>query len=97
MEHGVFRAFHHINTHMHPQAIIVDGSNKEEGFFIRAARQQSKLAGNTLIELPRETLKSLLWMTKLDSAALKGRRPSLFDMADQQLTVAPQSMEQESD
>ncbi|KAI5920184.1 hypothetical protein F4810DRAFT_683709 [Camillea tinctor] len=71
MEHAVFRAFHHINIYMHPQAIIVDGSDDEELYFSRASRHHSKATQSTLIELPQKSTRSLTWMTKLDSAALR--------------------------
>ncbi|KAI1386424.1 uncharacterized protein F4822DRAFT_316228 [Hypoxylon trugodes] len=70
MENAVFRAFHHIYNYMHPQAILVDGSNDEEPFFLRAARQHSEVKKNTLIELPYRPAKRLEWLTKLDSQAL---------------------------
>ncbi|RYP56210.1 hypothetical protein DL771_011997 [Monosporascus sp. 5C6A] len=71
MENAVFRAFHHIHMYMHPQAIIVDASSDEEAWFNRGAQQHVKVTGNTLIELPRNSGKSLEWMTKVDSAALR--------------------------
>ncbi|KAI1337395.1 hypothetical protein F5Y15DRAFT_417862 [Xylariaceae sp. FL0016] len=71
LENAAFRAFHHINNYMHPQAIMVDGSNNEEGFFTQAVRQHVKATGNTLIELPQKSTKSLSWMTRLDSQALR--------------------------
>ncbi|KAK8127481.1 hypothetical protein PG984_008589 [Apiospora sp. TS-2023a] len=70
MESSVFRAFHHITTYMHPQAIFIDASDQEERFFRLGARAQAKATGNTLIELPVDSAKDLMWLTKLDSAAL---------------------------
>ncbi|KAI0453101.1 hypothetical protein F5B21DRAFT_310420 [Xylaria acuta] len=71
LEKAVFRGFHHINTYMHPQAIIVDGSNDEEAYFTRGLKQHVKISKTTMIELPRWASKSLSWITKLDSAALR--------------------------
>ncbi|KAI0406186.1 hypothetical protein F4802DRAFT_119817 [Xylaria palmicola] len=71
LERAVFRGFYHINTYMHPQAIIVDGSNDEESFLTRGINQHVRIYKTTLIELPRLALKSLGWITKLDSAALR--------------------------
>ncbi|RYP44731.1 hypothetical protein DL768_008836 [Monosporascus sp. mg162] len=71
MENAVFRGFHHIHMYMHPQAIIVDASSDEEAWLNRGAQQHVKVTGNTLIELPKNSGKSLEWMTKLDSAALR--------------------------
>ncbi|GAW10718.1 hypothetical protein ANO14919_000530 [Xylariales sp. No.14919] len=71
LEKSVFRGFHHINVYMHPQAIILDASNDEEAFFTRGIKQHVKTSKTTLIELPRLASKSLSWITRLDSAALK--------------------------
>ncbi|KAI1762905.1 hypothetical protein GGR53DRAFT_395880 [Hypoxylon sp. FL1150] len=71
MENAVFRAFHHIFNYMHPQAILVDGSSDEEPFFLRGAQQHSNAKKDTLIELPRKATKRLMWLTKLDSQALR--------------------------
>ncbi|KAI0813948.1 hypothetical protein GGR55DRAFT_701706 [Xylaria sp. FL0064] len=71
LEKSVFRGFHHINAYMHPQAIIIDGSDQEEAFFTRGVRQHVKVTRTTLIEFPRLAIKSLDWITRLDSAALR--------------------------
>lgn len=63
--------------YMHPQAIIIDASSDEEVFHGRGAQQHARVTGNTLIELPRNAGKTLDWMTKLDSVALRGKQLSL--------------------
>ncbi|KAK7956079.1 uncharacterized protein PG986_005301 [Apiospora aurea] len=70
MESSVFRAFYHIHTYMHPQAIFIDASEQEERFFRQGARAQAKASGNTLVELPVDSAKDLMWLTKLDSSSL---------------------------
>ncbi|KAJ4414477.1 hypothetical protein N0V85_003128 [Neurospora sp. IMI 360204] len=67
---GISRAFHHIQTYMHPQAVLVDASGEEEEYFLLAARAQASEEGFPLIELPEGAQKRLAWMTKLDSASL---------------------------
>ncbi|KAK3948451.1 hypothetical protein QBC32DRAFT_381371 [Pseudoneurospora amorphoporcata] len=67
---GVSRAFHHIQTYMHPQAVLVDASGEEEEYFLVAARAQASEEGFPVIELPEGAQKRLGWMTKLDSASL---------------------------
>ncbi|CCC11822.1 hypothetical protein SMACR_04803 [Sordaria macrospora] len=67
---GVGRAFHHIQTYMHPQAVLVDASGEEEEYFLPAARDQASEEGFPLIELPQGTQKRLAWIPKLDSASL---------------------------
>lgn len=71
MENAVFRALHHVFNYMHPQAIFVDGSSDEEPFLLRGAQQHSNAKKSTLIELPRKASKRLMWLTKLDSQALR--------------------------
>ncbi|KAI1168314.1 hypothetical protein F5B18DRAFT_658626 [Nemania serpens] len=71
LEKAVFRGFHHINAYMHPQAIIIDGSTDEEAIFVRGVRQHVNVSKTTVIELPRLASKSLGWITKLDSTALR--------------------------
>ena len=63
----------HIHMYMHPQAVIIDASSDEEAFLGRGAQQHVKATGSTLIELPRNSGKTLEWMTKLDSAALRSK------------------------
>ncbi|KAK5625038.1 hypothetical protein RRF57_000754 [Xylaria bambusicola] len=74
LEKSVFRGFHHIHNYMHPQVIIIDGTNNEETFFPRGLKQHLKVSKTSLIELPRFAPKSLDWITRLDSAALRTHR-----------------------
>lgn len=55
---------------MHPQAIIIDGSNAEENYLMAGMRTHAKTSQTTLIELPRRGAQRLAWLTKLDSASL---------------------------
>ncbi|GAP86364.2 putative N-acetylmannosamine-6-phosphate 2-epimerase [Rosellinia necatrix] len=71
LEKSVFRGLHHIHAYMHPQVIILDGFNEDESFFTRGLRKHLKVSKTPLIELPRFGSKSLNWITKLDSAALR--------------------------
>ncbi|KAI1302963.1 hypothetical protein F5Y03DRAFT_192548 [Xylaria venustula] len=71
LEKSVSRGFYHINTYMHPQAIIVDGSSNEAAYFTRGLKQHIKLTKTSSIELPRFAPKSLDWITRLDSTALR--------------------------
>ncbi|KAH7030833.1 uncharacterized protein B0I36DRAFT_431083 [Microdochium trichocladiopsis] len=71
METATFRAFHHIHTYVHPQAIFIDASSDEDPFFQRGARQQADAVGNTLIEVPPNAARKLSWVSKLNSKALR--------------------------
>lgn len=57
---------------MHPQAVIVDGSDAEDRAFVRALKQQaSKMSLQaSIIELPAHAEEKLSWITKLDAASL---------------------------
>ncbi|KAH6631868.1 hypothetical protein F5144DRAFT_234156 [Chaetomium tenue] len=64
------RALHHINTYMHPQAVVIDASGLEEDYFLAGFRKQALVSGIPLIELPKNAHSRLAWMTKLDSSSL---------------------------
>lgn len=74
-------ALGHINSYMHPQAVIVDNSGTEEEYFLRGVRDRSIELGRTLIELPYNAEQSLIWITRLDSSSLNGKSPknSLYE------------------
>ena len=57
---------------MHPQAIVVDSSEAEEDYFLRAFRDQVRGTKSALIELPENPVPRLSWITKLDASALSG-------------------------
>ena len=58
---------------MHPQVILIDGSNIEDVFFLKAMRKKSFALEKTLIELPKNAEQNLMWITRLDSVSLSGR------------------------
>ncbi|KAK3318539.1 hypothetical protein B0H66DRAFT_603121 [Apodospora peruviana] len=70
LRNAVGRAMYHINSYMHPQAVLVDGSSTEQAYFLEAMRSQSPTLGFPVIELPSNSLKHLGWMAKLDSSSL---------------------------
>jgi hypothetical protein len=71
MEVSSSAALGHIDNYMHPQAVIIDISGKEDLFFLKASRERASLLGKTLIELPDDAEQSLRWITRLDSSSLK--------------------------
>ena len=73
MEVSCSAAFNHINTFVHPQATFVDGSGLEELYFMKGVNERADHLGRTIIELPENTEKSLMWITLLDSASLAGK------------------------
>ena len=64
-----------MNSYMHPQALLVDGTAAEEHWFLAGIRDQIKSLRTTLIEFPDRPSTRLGWVTKLDSAALAGKLP----------------------
>jgi hypothetical protein len=63
---------------MHPQAIIVDSTQKEEDYFLQAIRDQITGTRSALIELPEKPETRLAWISKLDASALAGEYLSLL-------------------
>ncbi|KAG5983509.1 hypothetical protein E4U43_006268, partial [Claviceps pusilla] len=70
MRLAITTALYHINTYMHPQAVILDSTTAEENYFLASARNQILSTPSALIELPNRPEKSLAWISKLDSSAL---------------------------
>ena len=73
MEVSCSAGLNHINTHIHPQAVIIEGSEDEDSFFITGVRTRAIVLQRTLIELPENAEQNLMWITQLDSAALSGQ------------------------
>ncbi len=72
MEVSSSAAFNHINTFVHPQATIIDGSAEEELWFSKGVTDRAVALGRTVIELPNNAEQNLMWLTFLDSASLSG-------------------------
>ncbi|KAK1635412.1 hypothetical protein BDP81DRAFT_450311 [Colletotrichum phormii] len=70
LEQSAARALRHISTYMHPQAIIVDGSDDEYVPFMKGTRDETGRLKTPLIELPAGAWTHLSWLSKLDSASL---------------------------
>lgn len=77
MEVSSSAGFNHVNTFVHPQATLIDGSGDEEIFFLRGLRNRASNLGRTVIELPENAEQNLMWTTLLDSASLSGMCLSL--------------------
>lgn len=71
MEVSSSAAFNHINTYIHPQATLIDGSGREESYFLKGVNDRAASLGKTIIELPENT-DSLMWIALLDSISLAG-------------------------
>ena len=66
--------FSHIDTFIHPQATVIDGSGEEDDFFMKGLKSRATILGRTVIELPDNAEQSMMWFTMLDSASLSGKR-----------------------
>jgi hypothetical protein len=73
MEVSSSAALGHIETYMHPQAVIIDNSEIEDWWFLKSMRDRASLLDKTLIELPGDVEQNLRWITRLDSSSLKCR------------------------
>ncbi|EKD21620.1 uncharacterized protein L3040_004844 [Drepanopeziza brunnea f. sp. 'multigermtubi'] len=71
MEVSTVAAFNHINAYIHPQATILDGSGEEESWFLKSLGDRVVSLGRTVIELPENAEKNLMWITLLDSSSLR--------------------------
>ncbi|KAL8701549.1 MAG: hypothetical protein Q9201_004851 [Fulgogasparrea decipioides] len=70
MEVSVSAGLGHIQTFMHPQAVIIDDPSREDGFFTRGIRGKALELGRSLIELPTNAAENMMWIARLDSASL---------------------------
>ncbi|KAJ4270246.1 hypothetical protein NW762_001922 [Fusarium torreyae] len=77
---AALRAFYYIDNFMHPQAIVVDSTNAEEDYFLKAARDQIPRTRSALIELPDKPETRLAWISKLDAPALSAWNKVHFDI-----------------
>lgn len=73
MEVSCAAGFNHINSFVHPQATLIDGSGEEELFFMKGLKLKANNLGRTVIELPDKAEQTLRWITLLDSASLSGQ------------------------
>lgn len=73
MEVSTSAAFNHINSFVHPQATIIDGSGVEDAFMIPGLKQRAQILGRTVIELPKDADQNMMWLTLLDSSSLSGK------------------------
>ena len=73
MSLSVARAMHHVNNYMHPQAMFIDITSKEEGYFLSGFRDEARSMKSAIVELPERASTRLSWISKLDSAALAGK------------------------
>ncbi|KAF2451484.1 hypothetical protein P171DRAFT_425987 [Karstenula rhodostoma CBS 690.94] len=87
-ELSVMAAMTHINTFLHPQAAIIDDALSEDGFFVRGVRAKTEALHMPLIEIPRDRLDNMMWITRLDAGSLRSWNLPTVDILIQ---VPPES------
>ncbi|KAL8738161.1 MAG: hypothetical protein Q9181_001019 [Wetmoreana brouardii] len=80
MEVSVSAGLGHIQTFMHPQAVITDDPSREDAFFTKGIRGKSLELGRSLIELPTNAAENLIWIARLDSASLSAWPTAYVDI-----------------
>ncbi|EOA87071.1 uncharacterized protein SETTUDRAFT_89589 [Exserohilum turcica Et28A] len=79
-ESAVKGAMAHINSFLHPQAAIIDDSSSENAFFVRGMTSKTDALQMALIQVPKDKLQDLTWVTRLDSASLKHWHDPIVDI-----------------
>ncbi|KAF2180080.1 hypothetical protein K469DRAFT_715707 [Zopfia rhizophila CBS 207.26] len=79
-ELSVMAAMTHIHTYLHPQVVITDDSLQEDAFFVRGMRAKAKMLSIPIIEVPKDRLENLMWITRLDAGSLKNWHQATVDV-----------------
>ncbi|KAL1597747.1 hypothetical protein SLS60_008234 [Paraconiothyrium brasiliense] len=79
-EQSVMAAMTHINSFLHPQAAIIHDAMSEDGFLVRGIRAKTEALHMPLIEIPRDRLDSMMWMTRLDAGSLRSWNSPTIDI-----------------
>ena len=79
MATGVSEALGLINNIMNPWVFIVDNLEEEEAFFSKSIRDKAQSLRRPVLELPRDAVENLMWMTRLDCGSLNGMLMSAMD------------------
>ena len=64
-------AMSHINSFLHPQAVVIDDSLSEDAFFVRGMRSKTSALKMPLVEVPKDRLEDFAWVSRLDAGSLK--------------------------
>lgn len=91
MEVSVGASLGHIQTFVHPQVIITDHASREDAFFMKAVKAKAVAINKSVIELPSDAAENLMWITRLDSGSLAGKktaRQPLLQIIDRTISMA---------
>lgn len=76
-------AMKHMNDYMHPQAIIMDDSAKEDPSFTRGLRSKTAELEKPLIEITSGKYEHMLWMMRLEANSISNWFKPSFDIVVQ--------------
>jgi len=82
-ERAVIAAMTHIHSFLHPQAVIMADALSELGPFVRGIRSKTMLLNMPLIEVPKDRLENVGYLTRLDSSSLKNWHTPTVDIVIQ--------------
>ena len=74
MEISVRSALNFINSDLMQQVVLVDSFAREDAFFSQGFKYQAAKLNLPYVELPSNAAENLQWITRLDTASLKGKR-----------------------
>lgn len=79
MEVSIAASLGYLQSHVRPQVIITDHASREDRFFIKSLRSKANELDKSIIELPVDASEKLMWLTRLDSGSLAGKKnPSRY-------------------
>lgn len=70
----------HINSSLHPQAVFIHDAQSEDEFFIRGMQSKTDALRMPLIEVPKERLDDITWVTRLDAGSLTHWNDPVVDL-----------------
>ncbi|KAI9862086.1 MAG: hypothetical protein M1813_004861 [Trichoglossum hirsutum] len=71
MEASVFESLGRIIGITNPWVVIVDDLEEEETFFATSVRAKAQSLRKPVLELPRDAVENLMWLTRLDCGSLR--------------------------
>ncbi|KAI9789815.1 MAG: hypothetical protein M1816_005732 [Peltula sp. TS41687] len=68
---GVTSAWHHIQTFIHPQVVMLDSTEQEDSILVKTLQEKNQDLQIPIIGLPQDALENMMWITPLDCGSLK--------------------------
>ena len=83
MEVSIAGALGHMENFMHPQAVVTSAADTEDAFFSNAISRKSRDLHQTHIELPKRSIETLSWFTRLEASSLRAWHTATVDIVIQ--------------